>query len=93
MADESGKAPSYKATCNVCGGIVGAAVITADHTADTAKYVASWIRAGFRLDTVTVQEIREGAWCKCVRRRQKRRTKAREGPDKPATLCGLAEAG
>jgi hypothetical protein len=58
----------YVGYCPSCGLIQGAAVQTKGREKETAKFIAPWIRAGERIATITVAEVRAAKWCECSKR-------------------------
>lgn len=64
---------AYIAKCK-CGGMVMAVVDLPEHKKDTAKEVASCLRAGFEIERMTVEEVRAHPFCenkgKCAEQRQ-----------------------
>ncbi len=70
----SNQTPVFVAMCT-CGGWVGVAVQDPKYIYDNAKFVASWIRAGYRIDKVTVDDIRSRniSPCKCERKTRQQR--------------------
>ncbi len=65
--------PVFAAMCT-CGGWVAVAVEDPKYIYDNAKYVASWIRAGYRIEKRTVEDFRTGRvkMCECDHRTVKR---------------------
>ena len=53
---------AYIAKC-VCGGMIMAVVDLPDHKKDTAKEVASCLRAGYEIERLTVEEVRAHPFC------------------------------
>jgi hypothetical protein len=65
--------PCFAAMCQ-CGGWVGVTVDVPEHARDNAKEVARWMRAGFRIDKITVQSVRDGSSRMCECNREKKKT-------------------
>jgi len=53
---------AYVAKC-VCGGLIMACVDLPERKNDTAKEVASCLRAGYEISRMTVEEVRAHKWC------------------------------
>jgi hypothetical protein len=53
---------AFVAYCK-CGKLIACAVDDPDHTKDTAKEVAAWIRRGDKVDKMTVELVRKADWC------------------------------
>ncbi len=48
-----------------CGLIVACAIDEPERAKDNAKFVASLMRSGVRIEKMTVAEVRVGKWCDC----------------------------
>ncbi len=73
MASKPCLVPVFAAMCT-CGGWVGVAVDEAQYAKENAKAVAKWMRDGYRIDKITVNDVRTGKvqMCECERRSNKR---------------------
>jgi len=64
---------AYIARCH-CGGIIMACVDDPTHKQDTAKEVASCLRAGFTIDRIKCNDVKTSKWCenrgKCTKQSQ-----------------------
>ncbi len=56
---------AYIARCTKCHGMVAACMDNPNHKEDTAKEVASLIKAGFEVSRVKNEDIRVHKWCEC----------------------------
>lgn len=64
--------PCFAAFC-ACGGWMAVSVDTSACTASNAKLVSEWLRAGYRIEKVSVHAVRDKLrMCKCGRRKKKR---------------------
>ena len=63
--------PVFAAMCS-CDGWIGVAVDEPRFAKENAKSVAAWMRAGFRIEKITVNDVRTGTipMCKCERRKK-----------------------
>ena len=50
-----------------CGNIIACVVDDPAHAKDTAKFVASLIRDGLRVEKMDTEQVRSGHWCNCER--------------------------
>ena len=61
------------AAMHTCGGWIAVAVDDPTHARENAKCVSSWMHAGYRIDKVSVDDIRTGKikMCECKKTKQK----------------------
>jgi hypothetical protein len=57
---------SIVASCRACSQIVACALDEPEYAKDNAKSVASWIRDGLKVSTMTSAEVRTAEWCTCL---------------------------
>ena len=65
--------PTLIALCKQCGSIIACAVVSPERARENAKHVASWVRHGLTVKTISVSEVRTGSWCNCPRKSRKRK--------------------
>ena len=61
MSETPDLTPTYVAYCNECGSFVGCSVadVNSPSMAHAVKDRAAWQRQGFRVETQTVQDVRD----------------------------------
>jgi hypothetical protein len=72
LPTEPNLTPVFAGICP-CGGWIAVIVDTPEHAARNAKEVSRLMRQGFRIDKITVDDVRTGraVMCECERRKKK----------------------
>lgn len=103
---DSGATPTYIAQCSECGCLIGCAVANVaepDSVRHALKYRGQWERGGYKVSTVTAQDVRTWpretafthvAGCSKDRRKKAQRVGAnRDVQEATPLLSGLSQTG